>query len=128
VDGANFQQYFYPEDSDRKEYNGILIKNLPEWFGRLVFRSGAQYEGGFRAGEFNGFGHYVVENKYEYLGGWNDGKKEGFGREIFVSEVGLREEYVGGWKDNLRHGEGLKNGREWVRYYMGNQLHGFGNY
>lgn len=120
--GANHQTYFYPEDSPRERYDGIMIKGLPEWFGRLKFRSGALYEGGFRAGEFNGFGHYVMEGKYEYLGGYNEGKKEGFGREIAVSAPGVREEYVGGWKDNEKHGEGLKNGREWVRYYMGSQL------
>jgi 1-phosphatidylinositol-4-phosphate 5-kinase len=113
---------FYPPDSPREKYEGILIKGLPEWFGRLKFRSGAAYEGGFRSGEFNGFGHYVVEGLYEYLGGYNEGKKEGYGREITVDARGVREEYVGGWKDNVKHGEGLRNGREWVRYYQGNQL------
>ena len=123
AEGANHQTYFYPEDSPRERYDGIMIKGLPEWFGRLKFRSGAKYEGGFRAGEFNGFGHYVMEGKYEYLGGYNEGKKEGFGREIIAANAwGVREEYVGGWKDNEKHGEGLKNGREWVRYYMGSPL------
>ena len=120
--GANLQTYYYPADSVREKYDGILIKELPEWFGRLKFRSGATYQGGFRAGEFNGFGHYVMEGQYEYLGGYSDGKKEGYGREIIVTSWGGREEYVGGWKDNEKHGEGLKNGREWVRFYMGNQL------
>src|SRR5437762_3009444 len=72
TEGANFQTMFYPVDSPREKYEGILIKGLPEWFVRLKFRSGATYEGGFRAGEFNGFGHYVVEGQYEYLGGYND--------------------------------------------------------
>lgn len=99
-----------------------MIADVPEWFGRLTFRSGAAYEGGFRAGEFNGFGHYVVENQYEYLGGWNDGKKEGFGREVTIDGFGAREEYVGGWKDDQRHGEGWINGRDWVRYYMGSRV------
>ena len=117
--GANFQTMFYPAESPREKYEGILIKGLPEWFGKLTFRSGAKYEGGFRAGEFNGFGHYVVEGQYEYLGGYNDGKKEGYGREITVGAWGAREEYIGGWKDDKKHGEGLKNGREWVRHYLG---------
>ena len=124
TEGANFQTMFYPVDSPREKYEGILIKGLPEWFGRLKFRSGATYEGGFRSGEFNGFGHYVVEGQYEYLGGYNDGKKEGYGREITVDAWAVREEYVGGWKDNVKHGEGLRNGREWVRYYQGNKLQG----
>src|SRR3981189_76903 len=120
--GANFQTFVYPADSPRDKFDGIMIAGIPEWFGRLTFRSGAAYEGGFRAGEFNGFGHYVVENQYEYLGGWNDGKKEGFGREVKIDFSGAREEYVGGWKDDQRHGEGWINGRDWVRYYMGSQV------
>jgi len=119
--GANFQTYFYPDDSPRERYEGIMINQLPEWFGRLTFRSKAAYEGGFRAGEFNGFGHYVMEGAYEYLGGYTDGKKEGYGREITITG-GVREEYVGGWKQDEKHGEGLRNGREWVRFYLGRQL------
>ena len=122
AEGANLQTFFYPEDSVREKYEGILIKGLPEWFGRLKFRSGATYQGGFRAGEFNGFGHYIMEGQYEYLGGYNNGKKEGYGRETVVTSWGGREEYVGGWKDDVKHGEGMKNGREWVRFYMGSQL------
>jgi hypothetical protein len=56
------------------------------------------------------------------LGGYNEGKKEGYGREITVDSSGKKEEYVGGWKEDAKHGEGLKNGREWVRYYLGTQL------
>ena len=121
-EGANFQTFFYPAESPREKFEGIIIKGLPEWYGRLTFKSKAAYEGGFRAGEFNGFGHYVVEGTYEYLGGYTDGKKEGYGREIIVKEGGVREEYLGGWKEDVKHGEGLKDGREWLRFYLGQQL------
>ena len=99
-----------------------MIKGVPEWYGRLKFRSGATYEGGFRGGEFNGFGQYSKDGKYEYVGGYNDGKKEGLGREVTTDDKGVSEDYVGGWKDDRRHGEGLRNGKEWVRYYLGTQL------
>lgn len=122
--GANFQIHSYPAEHARERFEGIMISGLPEWFGRLTFRSGAAYEGGFRAGEFNGYGQYVVEGQYEYLGGWNDGKKEGFGREVTVDQWGNREEYIGGWKDDHRHGDGWINGRDWVRYYLGSRLPG----
>lgn len=122
TNGANFQTHLYPEDSARDKFEGIMISGTPEWFGKLTFRSGAVYEGGFRAGEFNGFGHYIVTNQYEYLGGFNEGKKQGFGREVMVDAWGVREEYVGGWKDDQRHGEGWINGRDYVRYYMGTKL------
>jgi len=111
----------YPDDSPRLKFEGIILKDQPEWFGRLTFRSGAVYEGGFRAGEFSGYGRYYEEGKYEYLGGYSNGKKEGYGREILHCSWG-KEEYLGGWKDGVKHGEGLKNQREWVRYYMGTQV------
>lgn len=122
TEGINVQTFYYPPDSPRERYDGIMVKGLPEWYGKLKFRSGAAYEGGFRAGEFNGFGHYVVEGHYEFLGGYKDGKKEGYGREIIVNASGVREEFLGGWKEDLKHGDCLKDGREWVKFYMGNQL------
>jgi hypothetical protein len=122
TEGANFQRHIYPNESVREKFEGIVISETPEWFGKLTFRSGAVYEGGFRSGEFNGFGHYVVVGRYEYLGGFNEGKKEGFGREITADASGAREEYVGGWKDDKRHGEAWINGRDYVRYYMGTKI------
>jgi len=120
--GANFQSRAYDALSPREKFEGILIDNTPEWYGRLVFRSGAVYEGGFRSGEFHGFGHYVAGELYEYIGGFKEGKKEGFGQEVCVNQWGAREEYVGGWKEDKRHGDGWINGRDWMRYYMGNAL------
>ena len=122
TEGANFQTYTYPTDSPRDKYVGIMFKGQPEWYGRLTFKSGAVYEGGFRAGEFNGNGHYIKDGKYEYIGGYSGGKKEGYGRESTVDAKGGPDVYVGGFKGDERHGEGTKNGNEWVTYYMGSQL------
>ena len=122
TEGANFQTYTYPNDSPRDKFVGIMFRGLPEWYGRLTFKSGAVYEGGFRAGEFNGNGHYVKDGKYQYIGGYCDGKKEGYGRETTVDAVGAPDVYVGGFKGDERHGEGVKNGKNWVQYYMGSQI------
>ena len=122
TEGANFQTYTYPAESPRDKYVGIMFRGQPEWYGRLTFKSGAVYEGGFRAGEFFGNGHYVRDAKYQYIGGFCDGKKEGYGRETAVDAAGAPDVYVGGFKGDERHGEGIKNGKDWVQYYMGAQI------
>ena len=122
TEGASFQTYTYPNDSPRDRFVGIMFRGQPEWYGRLTFKGGAVYEGGFRAGEFNGNGHFVRDGKYQYIGGYCDGKKEGYGRETTVDAAGGPDVFVGGFKGDERHGEGVKNGKDWVQYYMGSQI------
>lgn len=122
TEGANFQSYTYPPESPRDKFVGIMYKGQPEWYGRLTFKSGAVYEGGFRAGEFFGNGHFIKNAQYQYIGGYCDGKKEGYGRETAVDATGAPDVYVGGFKGDERHGEGIKNGKNWVQYYMGSQI------
>ncbi|KAG2433134.1 hypothetical protein HYH02_012835 [Chlamydomonas schloesseri] len=119
--------------------------------GRVSFKSGATYDGAWRAGRMHGHGKFVFPDGISYEGEFQDnqltgtgvytwpsgaqyegtvvrGQRQGRGRLSFTKSAAV---YEGEWRDGLRHGQGvLYNNAQRTSYYRGQWLedtkHGVG--
>ena len=66
-------------------------------------KSGANYSGYFKNGNFHGLGSLLLDSGSWYLGDWKNGLQDGNG--IFISKDGFR--YTGKFKNNKYHGDGI---------------------
>ena len=66
-------------------------------------KSGYNYSGYFKNGNFHGLGSLLLESGSWYLGDWKNGLQDGNG--IFISKDGFR--YTGKFKNNKYHGDGI---------------------
>tara|TARA_B100001057_G_scaffold153147_1_gene153279 strand:- start:1231 stop:2679 length:1449 start_codon:yes stop_codon:yes gene_type:complete len=129
-------------------YEGNLINNKREGYGRFIFNDGTIYEGEFSGDKINGKGNMVWENGSLYQGNYLDGKRHGFGKfkwpngDIYEGEfkdgnldgigkmiqkkVGI---YEGEYVDGKRNGSGKfkwPNGDLYVGEFKDGKLNGYG--
>ena len=101
------------QECDRK-INPIYWNNC---IGNEIVKNGAEYEGRFMNGKWDGIGKLTWKNGDVYEGEWKEDKKEGQGKYTWKNG----DIYQGEWANNDRNGEGTltwKNGDiyqgEWV--------------
>lgn len=71
--------------------------------GTCVYANGSQYEGEFKADEYDGHGQYGAANGDGYEGDFRAGVMHGQGTYWFVSG----DKYVGAYKNGLQDGQGV---------------------
>lgn len=94
------------------QYDGQLMKGVPNGRGLLLKANGDQYEGVFVDGKFEGRGVFHWVNGDVYKGGWSQGKRHGQGSMMYENG----NQYEGGWFYNKRHGQGQLTFRSGTRY------------
>jgi hypothetical protein len=70
----------------RNVYEGNFDNDVQHGKGKMVFASGAQYEGDFNRGKFEGYGTYLWQDKSCYVGEWKENRMHGKG--TFTSSDG----------------------------------------
>jgi hypothetical protein len=76
-------------------YSGDFKNNLPDGYGTLIFTGGDKgnpfqcYEGGFHCGNFSGSGKMVFRNGDNYQGGWRNNVFDGFGKYRKNNSLGV---------------------------------------
>lgn len=104
------------ENGDTTSYKGFIVEGKKEGKGIQRYKSGAIYDGNWKAGMFSGTGTMTWPSKASYEGGWLDGKREGFGVYTYPDR---KSRYQGNWSNNLPVGSGT------VTYDNGNQVVGY---
>jgi len=74
----------------------------PHGRGKMIYATGAVYEGDWVHGEWEGEGSLLYANGTVYVGGWKNGKRHGFGNHYLSN--GLH--YQGEFMDGDSHGPG----------------------
>ncbi len=108
-----------------EQYDGQLVKGVPNGRGQLLFANGDQYDGVFVDGKFEGRGVFRWINGDVYKGKWTQNKRQGFGSMQYSN--GNR--YEGEWLAGKRHGQGQLTFRSGTRYegtWANNLKHGEG--
>jgi len=82
--------------------------------GRIQYRNGDRYEGGFFRNLKSGRGMYYYANGDQYCGEYKYGRKEGIGFYMYFSG----ESFEGHYRNDVRHGRGI------YRYNNGDQYEG----
>ena len=114
------------------EYTGEWSNNLHEGKGTYKWKkTGAIYDGDFKAGKRCGFGTYsiLVNGEYRklYTGEWADNMRCGYGTQYY-SET---EYYEGQWRADKREGWGrmyYADGSVYEGEWFGDKRHGQGLY
>ena len=83
-------------------YEGEIMNNTENGFGKFTWSDGDVYEGDWKDGIRSGKGKYIWPNGNVYEGDWKDGIQSGKGK--FTSSDG--NVYEGDWKDGIRSGKG----------------------
>ena len=83
------------------QYDGQLIKGIPNGRGQLLNANGDQYDGVFVDGKFEGRGVFHWVNGNVYKGKWSQGKRQGFGSMQYANG----NHYEGEWLAGKRHGQ-----------------------
>ena len=129
-------------------YEGNLINNKREGYGRFILNDGTIYEGEFSGDKLNGKGKMVWKNGGLYEGDYLDGKRHGFGKfkwpngDIYEGEFkdgnldGIGKMilkkggvYEGEFQDNKRTGSGKfkwPNGDVYVGEFKDGEINGYG--
>ena len=130
------------------QYDGQLIKGIPNGRGQLLNANGDQYDGVFVDGKFEGRGVFHWVNGDVYKGKWSQGKRQGFGSMQYANGnhyegewlAGKRHgqgqltfrsgtRYEGQWKSDLKHGDGMliyRSGQRYIGKYKADLRHGKG--
>ena len=88
-------QCSYPPLSKYREYDGEWVNDLFDGQqGRLIYRDGTEYKGGFHRGKENGQGEYTFLNGDKYEGEYLNGVRHGTGRFSYA-EGNEKESYEG---------------------------------
>ena len=129
-------------------YEGNLINNKREGYGRFIHNDGTIYEGEFSGDKLNGKGKMVWKNGDVYVGEFKDGELIGYGKMVWKNG-GLYEGdyldgkrtgfgkykwpsggvYEGEFQDNKRTGSGKykwPNGDVYVGEFKDGELNGYG--
>ena len=131
-----------------EQYDGQLIKGVPNGRGQLLKANGDQYDGIFVDGKFEGRGIFRWINGDVYKGKWTQNEKQGFGSMQYANGnhyegewlAGKRHgkgqltfrsgtRYEGQWKKDLKHGEGMliyRSGQRYIGKYKNDLRHGKG--
>jgi hypothetical protein len=98
--------------------------------GKITFGLGDEkdyYEGDFKNGQRWGQGKLLWKNGDSYEGGWEKDKRSGFG--VLVNG---KQNYMGDWKDDKRSGNGVKtlleSGAQYHGQFENDVMHGNGSY
>jgi len=108
-------------------YEGNLINNKREGYGRFIFNNGTIFEGYFSGDKVNGKGEMVWANGDVYQGNYLDSKRHGFGKFIWANG----DVYEGEFKDGNLHGIGkmiLKEGGIYEGEFQDSKKTGSGKY
>ncbi|MCG8672120.1 MAG: hypothetical protein MI867_22130 [Pseudomonadales bacterium] len=98
---------------DGSKYTGQWnYRDEPHGRGKLVTKTGDEYQGTFENGVFHGQGVYYHVNGDIYRGFWRKGKEHGQG--VMTYKNG--NIYEGKWANGLRHGKGVLSYRSGSRY------------
>lgn len=87
-------------ETDAGKYEGLAQNGKPNGFGKLSYRNGAEYEGNWKDGEWDGIGQYVFQ-KDTLLSEWTRGKANG--STILVAG---NYQYEGQYAGDLPNGNG----------------------
>ena len=87
-------------ETDAGKYEGLVQNGKPNGFGKLSYRNGAEYEGNWKDGEWDGIGQYVFQ-KDTLLSEWTRGKANG--STILVAG---NYQYEGQYAGDLPNGNG----------------------
>jgi len=131
-----------------EEYDGQLIKGVPNGRGLLLKANGDQYNGIFVDGKFEGRGVFHWINGSVYKGKWVQNKRQGFGSMQYANGNHYEGEwlvdkrhgkgqltfrsgtrYEGQWKNDLKHGDGMliyRSGQRYIGKYKNDLRHGKG--
>merc|ERR1719271_2027429 len=96
VGGAYFER-------ELAELHEMAMAGSVQQHGKVIFRSGATYDGKWRGCIREGFGKQRWPDGAMFIGQWKDNKAEGMGR--FMHANG--DIYVGQWMSNVAHGAGI---------------------
>ena len=131
-----------------EQYDGQLVKGVPNGRGLLLKANGDQYNGIFVDGKFEGRGVFHWIDGGEYKGKWVQNKRQGFGSMQYANGnhyegewlAGKRHgrgqltfrsgtRYEGQWKSDLKNGEGMliyRSGQRYIGKYKNDLRHGKG--
>ncbi|PNW71839.1 hypothetical protein CHLRE_16g690450v5 [Chlamydomonas reinhardtii] len=101
-------------------YDGTWRAGRMHGHGKFVFPDGISYEGEFQDNQLTGTGVYTWPSGAQYEGTVVRGRREGRGRLSFTKSAAV---YEGDWRDGLRHGQGvLYTNVQRSSYYRGQWL------
>lgn len=111
------------------EYEGEMIQNQYEGYGKITLNDGSTYEGYWGSDRRNKFGKYIENNGDEYVGEYYYGSRHGYGKQVWKD----REiySYEGYWDTDYPCGLGkfiYSNGAMYEGYTANGVLNGFGKY
>ncbi|KAJ4822189.1 Phosphatidylinositol 4-phosphate 5-kinase 8 [Turnera subulata] len=87
--------------------------------GRIVWSSGAKYEGDFSGGYLHGIGTFTGPDGAEYAGAWRMNIQHGLGRKLYSNS----DVYEGTWKEGVHDGCGTYSWNS-GNTYIGNWKNG----
>jgi hypothetical protein len=90
------------ELTGESKYVGEWLGGKKHGFGRLVFKDGSYYEGGFSDGLYHGNGTLFLTDTSRYVGQFAANLKNGVGKETWKNG----DMYSGSYSENQRHGKG----------------------
>lgn len=132
-------------------YEGLVSHSKPNGFGRLFYKNGAEYEGEWKDGEWEGIGQYIARNDtitsewkqgkangntvlasgdYQYEGQFIDDLPNGIG-SLYNTNPESQYVYSGEWRNGLRQGYGdavYSNGDSYYGEWSDDKYHGVGRY
>ena len=94
---------------DGSFYEGEILNNLFDGYGKFSWKEGRIYEGEWFEGKMDGKGKTIYSDGSIYMGDYNDGKRDGLGKYIWNEN----KYYEGFWRNNKHCGLGIlyKNGK-----------------
>lgn len=84
-------------------YEGVLVDDQPNGFGKFTWNNGDIYMGQYKDGLWDGFGYWEVKGKSKHLGTFEHGEMVGFGITYFSNG----DVYEGEFKNSKRNGTGI---------------------
>lgn len=106
-------------------YEGEWKRGKASGKGKFSWPSGATYEGEFKSGRMEGFGSFTGSEGDTYRGSWSSDRKHGYG----VKRYANGDTYEGWWKRNLQEDNGRyvwSNGNEYVGEWKNGVINGRG--
>ncbi|CAD8089096.1 unnamed protein product [Paramecium sonneborni] len=110
----------FPQVRTQQNYNGNLINNRREGFGRYQWDDGTYYIGDFVDNEMSGFGKMIYKDGRKYFGYWKNSQMDGYGQFEWPNG----QTYIGSYSKDKKNGFGMMilNGRVQIRKFENGKL------